>query len=39
MVIFAFFRNNKSIFLRIAFTLFILLLFRMGALITMPGVE
>lgn len=34
-----FIRVNKSIFKRILFTLFILILFRMGALITMPAVE
>lgn len=33
-----FFKKNKNIFYRIFFTLFILILFRMGALITMPGI-
>ena len=37
--VFNFFQTNSKIFQRVLFTLFILILFRVGALITMPGVQ
>lgn len=37
--IWIFFQVNKKIFIRVLFTLFILFLFRIGALITMPGIS
>ena len=36
--LFNFWKNYKTIVYRILFTLFILIIFRMGSLITMPGV-
>ncbi|WHP39231.1 MAG: hypothetical protein QJQ54_01310 [Mollicutes bacterium] len=36
---FRFFRQYRIIFIRLGYTLFFLSLFRIGALITMPGIE